>query len=86
MRRAAFSIFLLSNAIFAQKAFEVASVHLAQPFSTADVAAGRVRIGLKLDGALADYGSMPLGALIQQAYKVERFQVAGPNWMSGGEV
>jgi uncharacterized protein (TIGR03435 family) len=39
-------------------------------------------VGLKIDGARADLGSVSLTSLILMAYKVEPFQLTGPDWMA----
>jgi len=43
--------------------------------------AGQMHVGVKVDGAIADFGGQSLMALISRAYRVDEFQVTGPNWM-----
>ncbi len=42
---------------------------------------GQIHVGVKVDGAIADFGGQSLMQLICRAYRVETFQVAGPNWL-----
>ena len=66
----------------AKPEFEVASIKPAQPLQS-QVAAGKLHVGMTIDGARVDIGSMSLAELVQTAYKVKPYQVAGPDWMSG---
>jgi uncharacterized protein (TIGR03435 family) len=61
---------------------EVASIKPAQPLQS-QVAAGKLHVGMTIDGARVDIGSMSLSDLVQTAYKVKPYQVTGPDWMSG---
>jgi uncharacterized protein (TIGR03435 family) len=61
--------------------FEVASVKAAQPIQ-AQLASGKMHVGMKVDGARVDIGSMSLPELVQMAFKVKSYQVSGPAWMS----
>jgi len=61
--------------------FEVASVKAAQPIQ-AQLASGKMHVGMKVDGARVDIGSMSLADLIPMAFKVKQYQVSGPAWMS----
>jgi uncharacterized protein (TIGR03435 family) len=61
--------------------FEVASVKPAQPIQ-AQVASGKLHVGMRIDGARVDIGSMSLPELVQMAFKVKSYQVSGPAWMS----
>jgi uncharacterized protein (TIGR03435 family) len=61
--------------------FEVASVKAAQPIQ-AQVASGKIHVGMKVDGARVDIGSMSLSDLIPMAFKVKQYQVSGPAWIS----
>ena len=51
------------------------------PSPTEDVQAGLFHVGVKIDGSRADYGFMSLAELIPYAYRVKRYQVAGPGWL-----
>lgn len=61
--------------------FEVASVKAAPPIQ-AQVASGKIHVGMKIDGARVDIGSMSLSDLIPVAFKVKAYQVSGPAWMT----
>ena len=61
--------------------FEVASIKPAPPLQ-GQVAAGKLHIGMTIDAARVDIGSMSLTDLIQAAYKVKPYQIAGPDWMN----
>jgi len=61
--------------------FEVASIKPAQPI-TSQLSSGKFHIGMQVDGARVDIGSMPLAALLPLAFKVMQYQIAGPAWLS----
>ncbi|HWE52706.1 MAG TPA: TIGR03435 family protein [Bryobacteraceae bacterium] len=65
-------------------AFEVATVKPAGPMQNlpAQVLSGKIHIGMRVEGDRVDIGSMSLASLIQTAYKVKPWQVAGPGWIS----
>ncbi len=65
----------------AAPAFEVASIKPSPPLNPADVAAGKLHVGLSIDSARVDIGFLSLADLIPMAYKVKRYQVSGPDWM-----
>jgi uncharacterized protein (TIGR03435 family) len=56
-------------------AFEVASVHLSQK----NVGDAPVALGLRMDGAQARIGSLPLREYIAMAYRIKPYQVSGPD-------
>ena len=62
-------------------AFEVVSIRSAPPFSVEAMRSGQIHVGVKVDGAMADFGGQSLMQLICRAYRAEDFQVTGPNWM-----
>ena len=62
--------------------FEVASVKPAGPLNPAAIASGQMRVGMKIDAARVDIGSLSLADLIRIAYRVKAYQVSGPDWMS----
>jgi uncharacterized protein (TIGR03435 family) len=64
-----------------QPAFEVASIKPSPPLNPADVAAGKLHVGISIDGARVDIGFLSLADLIPIAYKLKRYQVSGPDWM-----
>ena len=47
----------------------------------AQAMSGKLHIGMKVDGARVDFGSMTIADLIVAAYKVKSFQVSGPDWI-----
>jgi uncharacterized protein (TIGR03435 family) len=61
--------------------FEVASIKVAVPPNPADVMAGKLHVGLKVDGARVDIGFLSLADLIRIAYKIKPYQLTGPDWM-----
>jgi uncharacterized protein (TIGR03435 family) len=58
-------------------AFEVASIKPAGPLNPAAIQSGKLRIGMKVDGAICDIGSFSLRDLIRTAYEVKDFQISG---------
>jgi uncharacterized protein (TIGR03435 family) len=64
-------------------AFEVATVRPAGPLDPAAIASGKMRIGLKIDKARVDIGSLTLMDLMQLAFKVKNYQISGPPWLTG---
>src|SRR5579872_872666 len=83
--------FVLACAAFGQPAqkpsFEVASVKASAPLDPQKLMAimkegGKLPVGVRVDGARAEYLSMPLLQLITAAYKVKPYQVTGPDWMT----
>ena len=63
-------------------AFEVASIKPAGPLNPMAIKSGQMRIGMKIDKARVDIGSLSLADLIHIAYRVKGYQVSGPDWMS----
>jgi uncharacterized protein (TIGR03435 family) len=61
--------------------FEVASVKPSEPVTPAMVAAGKIHVGMKIDGKRVDIGNFSLMQLICKAYDVKPYQVAGPAWL-----
>lgn len=61
--------------------FEVASVKPAGPLDPAAIQSGKMRIGMKIDGAMVDIGSFSLRDLIRTAYEVKDYQISGPDWL-----
>lgn len=77
-------VLALQAAAFAQSAaltFEVASVKPAGPLDPAAIAQGKMRIGMKVDGAICDIASFSLRDLIRTAYEVKDYQITGPDWL-----
>jgi uncharacterized protein (TIGR03435 family) len=61
--------------------FDVASVKPSEPVTPAMVAAGKIHVGMKIDGKRVDIGNFSLMQLICKAYDVKPYQVAGPAWL-----
>jgi len=83
IRKFSFAL-ILSTAAFAQTpalTFEVASVKPAGPLDPAAIASGKMRIGMKVDGAICDIASFSLRDLIRTAYEVKDYQITGPEWL-----
>jgi uncharacterized protein (TIGR03435 family) len=85
-KRAIKMIAILSLALYGENeapgpAFEVASIKPAPPITAAMAAAGKMHYGVKIDKAQVDIGYTSLAGLIRIAYKVEPYQIAGPDWM-----
>jgi uncharacterized protein (TIGR03435 family) len=71
---------LAIGAAFAQPKFEVASIKPSLRPAEA-MAAGR-NVGARIDGAQVDIGVASLALLIKMAYRVEMYQISGPDWMA----
>lgn len=65
-----------------QRSFEVASVKTAPPYTMEMVHSGKMKLGMKVDGARVEFGATALTELIARAYRVRTFQVSGPGWMN----
>ncbi len=65
----------------AKPAFEVASVKPAAPINPAQIASGKLHVGMKIDAARVDIGFVSLADLIRTAYEVKPYQISGPDWM-----
>jgi len=74
---------LAAGAALGQTAsFEVASVKPAAPLDRGQILSGQMHVGMKIDAARVDIGSMSLADLIRVAYRVKPYQVSGPDWMA----
>ncbi len=60
--------------------FEVATVKPAPPINPQAVMAGKMHVGLNVEGSRLDIGYMSLAELIQYAYKVKQHQLVVPDW------
>ncbi len=83
---AAAIIWFASAPLFAQTpapapAFEVASVKPAPPIAPAQVMAGKIHVGMAVDGARVDIGNLSLRDLLCIAYRVKPYQLSGPDWL-----
>jgi uncharacterized protein (TIGR03435 family) len=89
LRRSFVGLICVAAPIFAQTStapamvFEVASIKSAGPLDPLKVAQGKLRIGLKVDGAICSIGSFSLKDLIRTAYEVKDYQITGPDWLNG---
>jgi uncharacterized protein (TIGR03435 family) len=63
-------------------AFEVASIKPSAPLDARQVLMGQQRVGMKVDAARIDLANLSLADLIRIAYRVKRYQLAGPDWMT----
>jgi uncharacterized protein (TIGR03435 family) len=61
--------------------FEVASIKPAETITPAMIAAGKLHVGMSVDGARVDIGYLSLGELIPIAFNVKPYQVQGPDWL-----
>ena len=61
----------------AQPEFEVASVKKSAPAMP-----GQVNIGVHIDGAMVRCSSLPMKSYIRMAYRVNDYQVLGPDWLA----
>jgi uncharacterized protein (TIGR03435 family) len=61
--------------------FEVASIKKPAMSIQEQAMAGKLHVGMKVDGARVDFGSMSIADLIMAAYKVKSYQVSGPDWL-----
>lgn len=61
--------------------FEVASVKPAGPLDPMAIAQGKMRVGMKVDGAICSIGAFSLKDLIRTAYEVKDYQISGLDWL-----
>lgn len=86
---------VLGGVLFAQTTakptFEVATIKPAPPLMEmiADIQSGKRDVTSlvqaltpNIDGVRADFGYLPLNAMILYAYKLKQYQIMGPDWMS----
>jgi uncharacterized protein (TIGR03435 family) len=90
LRTLGLGIVLTAGSLFGQTpppalAFEVASIKPSEPVTQAMVAAGKLHLGMKIDGARVDIGNFALMQLICKAYDVKTYQVTGPSWLLTGQ-
>ncbi len=71
-----------AGSCFGQVAFEVASIKPSEAMTPQKMMAGKMNIGMKVDGARVDIGYSGLTELITMAYRLKRHQLQGPDWMS----
>ena len=63
-------------------AFEVASIKAAAQITPQTVMAGKLHVGVNVDGARVDIGNLSLSQLLCYAYTLKPFQLSGPDWMN----
>jgi uncharacterized protein (TIGR03435 family) len=74
---------LAAGTMFGQT-FEDVSIKPSLPLTSitpAMLQAGKIHVGMTIDGAKVDIGMMSLAELIRTAYDVKPYQVSGPDWM-----
>jgi uncharacterized protein (TIGR03435 family) len=64
------------------RSFEVATIKAAAPMNPAQMAQGKVHLGVKIDAARVDIGFFSIADLIRTAYEVKPYQVSGPDWIT----
>jgi uncharacterized protein (TIGR03435 family) len=83
MRTFQAALFLTAAAALAQPpaplTFDVASIKPAGPLDPIAIQSGKMRIGMKIDGAIVDIASFTLKDLIRTAYEVKDYQISGPD-------
>jgi len=82
-----FCALLLAGVAWAQApaaapVFEVATIKPAEAPNMAQISAGKIHIGMKIEAGRVDAGFMSLGDLIRAAYKLKSYQLTGPDWMN----
>src|SRR5215831_11057658 len=82
MRKAAILSLLFAGFVFGEGlSFEVASIKPAPPLDPQAILAGKMHVGMQIDGARVDIGGgVPL-ILIMQAFDLKMHQIQGPDWM-----
>ena len=75
---------LLVTAAFGQTGpqFEVASIKKAEPLNANLVMSGNLHIGMTIDAAMVNIKSLSLAEMLRVAYKVQTFQISGPEWLN----
>jgi uncharacterized protein (TIGR03435 family) len=71
------SIVAFGQSASARPEFEVASVKKSAPATP-----GQVNIGVHIDGAMVRYSTLPMRSYIRMAYRVNDYQVLGPDWLA----
>src|SRR5215831_17724882 len=82
MRKAAILSLLFAGFVFGQGlSFEVASIKLAPPLDPQAILAGKMHVGMRIDGARVDIGGAIPFALIMQAFDLKMHQIQAPDWL-----
>ena len=61
--------------------FEVASVKASPPFDPQKILSGQQRMGIRMDAGRVEIDGLPLADIINTAFRVKGYQVAGPSWL-----
>ena len=77
----AMTVVALGQTPAAPLTFDVASVKPSEPITPQMVQAGKLHVGMKIDGSRVDIGNFTLTQLIMKAYDVKSYQVKGLPWM-----
>jgi uncharacterized protein (TIGR03435 family) len=70
-------IALFAQAPAPKPEFEVASIKPAPPLNPAQIQAGKIHIGMNIDGARVDIGGLPMQTLLVQAFDLKPYQITG---------
>ncbi len=62
--------------------FEVASIKPSPEITAELVRSGRLRMGMTIEHGRVDISGIPLGAILQAAFRVGQAQISGPDWMN----
>ncbi len=62
--------------------FEVATIKPAPEITMEMARSGKIHLGMNVDHQRVDIGGIPLGALIQTAFRVRQSRVTGPDWLN----
>lgn len=87
LRKCSAALFLAAGLALAQTpatpplTFDVASVKPAGPLDPVAIQQGKMRVGMKVDGAIVDIQGFSLKDLIRTAYEVKEYQISGPDWL-----
>ena len=82
-QRVSLSLLFVTTLAFGQSApaFEVASIKKAEPLSVNSVLSGQMKLGMTIDAAMVHITALSLTELLRVAYKVNTFQISGPDWL-----
>ena len=61
--------------------FDVATIKQSPPMDPGKMMSGQIRVGMKIDGARAEFNFLSLADLVCAAYKIKSHQLSGPDWM-----
>ena len=82
MRKAVIlSLLMVGAAVGQGLSFEVATIKPAPPLDPQAILAGKMHVGMQIDGARVDIGGGIPFMLIMQAFDLKMHQIQGPDWM-----